>query len=398
MNDLNAQQQGINTVNGESEGDITQEQIRANRIALTRQQQAETNQAFDPQTGYPVTPANEPPIDPLQEILNQQSPPVVAPQVPQPQVPPVPQPPVQQPVQTIPQPVAPQPQVPADPNPVQQQLQGDEPQPDLLPEEQVVVDRLNTLMAEPQQEQGTPQQETLDPTVAALLQQNQALQAQLNAAQQQPAFAPQPPQADPFGANPAFQWGDPNQQGFQAPPLAPAPPMPPQGVDPNQALMGNAIYQLSQQMTQVQQQNSDFLASQRRDQDVQSLMQANGINRQHAERAMDYHEKGNIQAAAEVINLASAPVIARQTHAHEREVRRDAAGQSLTPAPQGGSRTTPDEMQAKMAEWNAIQSMPATTQGQADNKKLAIVSYISANPEIIAQAQQTPASITPPVV
>ena len=123
-----------------------------------------------------------------------------------------------------------------------------------------------------------------------------------------------------------------------------------------------------------------------------------GLAVQHAERAIEYNENGNLQAAAEVINLASAPVIARQMQTHEREVRRDAAGQSLTPAPQGGVRTTPDEMQAKMAEWTAIQSMPMKTIGQSDLKREAIVAYISRNPEIAAQAQQTPASITPPVV
>ena len=409
MNEQNIQnpvQQGIDTGNGLPDEPITQEQIKANRVALMRDQQAETNQAFDPQTGMPLAPANEPPQDPLQEILQQQTPPVVTNTPPIPAaVPPVPQPPAQPPVQ----PIAPQsgaqppvPEVPVPPvsNPVQQQLQGEEPQSDLLPEEQEVVDRLNTLMSETQP--GTQEQPPVDPTLAALLQQNQILMAQnqqLQAAQQQPpAFAPQPPQADPFGANPAFQWGDPNQQGLQAPPLAPAPPIQPQGVDPNQALLGSAVHQLSQQVTQIQQNNTAFQASQIRDQEIQSLMQTNGISRQHAERAIEYNENGNLQAAAEVINLASAPVIARQMQTHEREVRRDAAGQSLTPAPQGGVRTTPDEVQAKLVEWNAIQSMPSATVSQADTKRLAIVSYISSNPEIIAMTEQTPASIAPPVV
>ena len=398
MNDVNTPQQAIDTGNGLPEEPLTPEQIKANRIELVKSQQAETNLAFDPQTGFPVAPANEPPQDPLQEILQQQTPPVVTNTPPIPAaVPPVPQPPVQPPVQ----PIAPQPEVqpPADPNPVQQQLQGEEPQSDLLPEEQVVVDRLNTLMSEIQP--GTQEQPPVDPTLAALLQQNQILMAQnqqLQANQQQQAFAPQPPQADPFGANPAFQWGDPNQQGLPPAPLAPAPPMQPQGVDANQALLGSAVHQLSQQVTQIQQNNTAFQASQIRDQEIQSLMQTNGISRQHAERAIEYNENGNLQAAAEVINLASAPVIARQMQTHEREVRRDAAGQSLTPAPQGGVRTTPDEMQAKMAEWTAIQSMPMKTIGQSDLKREAIVAYISRNPEIAAQAQQTPASITPPVV
>ena len=123
MNDVNTPQQAIDTGNGLPEEPLTPEQIKANRIELVKSQQAETNLAFDPQTGFPVAPANEPPQDPLQEILQQQTPPVVTNTPPIPAaVPPVPQPPVQPPVQ----PIAPQPEVqpPADPNPVQQQLPG----------------------------------------------------------------------------------------------------------------------------------------------------------------------------------------------------------------------------------------------------------------------------------
>ena len=409
------------TNNGQPDGTPTAEQVRQNRINVMKAQHQETNEPFDPTTGLPVqnmaAEAQQPPL--VQQTPPAVQPPLVQPpvaQVPPQQPPNVQTPPAQQPVAAPPQP---QQQQPPATDPIQQQFQqpaqtpGQQPpadpnapqQPPLAPaqpltpeqqQEQAIVQRLEHLMQPPQQQQ------QVDPIQTAILQNQQAL---LQLAQQNPQFAQMPmvaPQPQVV-APPVTAMAQPPQQtdpfSWDAPPQTqPAPFMQPNpqfvnpqmqafgnpqmGADPSQMLFGHAINQLTQQVNQLGQTNQQLIYSQKRNSDIQNLMAANGINRVHAERAQDYFEQGNLQAAAEVIQLASAPVIAKRMATEERDVRRDAAGQPLTPAPQSGVFATPNEQQAKLQELAQIQAMP-----QSENKRLAIIGFVQRNPEFAAAPQ-----------
>lgn len=359
------------TNNGMPDGTPTPDQVKANRVAVMKDQMQQTNTPHDPQTGLPLPSveqdpnqlptADAPPEVPLQ---NQTQPTVTPPQQ---------QPPTQQPLPQQPTPPAdPQTQQPAptEPqqqtaDPVQQQFEPQEGE-QLTPEEQQIQQRLDALMAEPQVD---PNQQQANPMEQAILQNQQMLLQMLNNQQNQ-AYAPQQftqpalpsaPGADPFGYDPVQQQFQPPQQG---------------AFDPNQALIANSIAQLSGQIQEMQQQNQQIQQNQQREQGIQGLMQSNGVSRQHAERAFDYYQGGNYQAGHEVLSLASAPVIAKQQQMAERAAVRDAAGQSLTPGPQGAVRTTPDQQQAIITRWNAIKAM-----GEGTNQRLAYLQFVKDYPE-----------------
>ena len=401
---------------------ITPEQIKQNRTALMREQQEQSNQPFDPDLGIPMDTPNAAPQNPFETVQQPAPQPQPAP-VQQQQVQPQPQQPqpqvqVQQPAQPQLHPFQPQPQPqpneqqqqplpaqPADPNVVQQTdpaLAG------LTPEEVQTVQSLRTLMAEevePTQPQGSMTQEQVQ-TMLLTLANNQQ---QMFNVMQQPGFVPNGQQ--PALTQPTTQYVAPQVAAIPDPAdplagLAPAtpaqdpfswnaqPPQPTAGIDPATQLLMGSIQQLNAQVANL---NNGFQQSQaalKRESDISSLMSENGINREYAERAQSYFDKGEFQKGSQVLMLASAPVIARMQASTEREVRRDAAGQPLTPAQQGGVFTVPDQTQAVNAEWQQLQLQP-----NSETKRLALIEFLKRNPSFGAamygQEQQTlPAPLT----
>ena len=237
-----------------------------------------------------------------------------------------------------------------------------------------------------------------EPSGEMTLQQLQNIVMQMAGNQQQmfTLLQNQPPaQPAPAQPQPQMPAGVPNPSeqddlfGWNTPPAQ----MPPQPPDPTQNLLMHNLAQLNQQVNNLNQNFEQSQKNLKREQDIQALITTNGINREYAEKAQDLFEKGEYQKGSQVLALASAPVIARMNATDERDARRDAAGQPLTPAPQGGVRTTPDEMQAINAEWQGIMAQPDT-----DLRKLAIIEFTKKHPQVMQQMFANQQQLAPPII
>ena len=376
------QQQSIQDIlkndNGTFADTPSEAEIKANRTTLMKDQMENSNIAHDPMTGIPIPPqgadANAPPSPPLDTLTAPPAPVQPQPQQPQPIPPQQPQvqpPQPQQPQPPVPVPVDPSQQPPVPPqltDPVQQQLSS---------EDTETVNRLNELMQE------ETQQPTSNLTVAQLEQVVMGLVQQQQLAQQQPA------QINPQGFQtlPAQQQPVQNPFGFDDP-LNPQPQPQPVPTDPNQQVVLASVNALSQQVQQMQADNQNAAARQQYEVNVRDLMNSNGITRDHAEKAQLYFENGHYAKGSEIVRLATQPVITRMNAAVDREVQRDASGQPLTPAMQGGVRTTPDEVRDIHQKWINIQGIQERTQ-----KTAAAVQFVIDYPEYAAQfteGNQTP--------
>lgn len=370
-------------------------EIKQNRAGVIKEQMQNSNSSFDPQTGMNLPSAAEvenaqtPSLESLVGTVPPVTqPPAVPPPLPQvdPTVPPAQsqttphgQPPVQptQPVQQQPPQVDPQGQ-PQATDPIQQQFQQpdqtqppvDPNQPQMTPEEQQAMNRLNELMQDPtvEQSQGGMTMEQMQQLLMSVMQNQTALAQQLQQPPQQfippqqPAYIP--PQQDPF----ALQT-DPNQIGA----------MP--AIDPNQQLLLNAMQQLGNTVQGIQQQTQQFMETTDREKKISELMHSNGITREYAEKAQTFFENGQYQQGSEILQIASSPVVARKQAAADRDIIRDSAGQPLTPAQPTGVRTNPDEERQIAQIWNAIGAMKQGSQQQ----KLAYIQFVSKYPQHAAR-------------
>ena len=224
---------------------------------------------------------------------------------------------------------------------------------------------------EAQQPTGSLTAQQLEQVVMGLVQQQQQLAQQLQQPQQQPTQG--------FQALPVQQQPMQSPFGFDDP-LNPQPQPQPVPTDPNQQVVLASVNALSQQVQQMQQDSQNAVARQQYEANVRDLMNGNGITRDHAEKAQLYFENGHYAKGAEIVRLATQPVITRMNAAADREVQRDASGQPLTPAMQGGVRTTPDEVRDITQKWLNIQGIQDRT-----TKTQAAVQFVIDYPEYAQQ-------------